>query len=90
MKPVSNYFATRNNMMEPLVSANGSKGNLLETIQSFLPTSITLYSDLHATEYHLLTSPEINPQLNHVTIIHRPRSDSLRGTQPYVVKEGPG
>lgn len=49
-------------------------GNLriLEIVERFLPPSITLYSYLDTSEYHLFPSSEINPQLHNITIIDRP------------------
>jgi len=46
--------------------------DLLEIVWGLLPTSVDLYSHLHATEYRLFTTFKVDTQLNHVAIIDRP------------------
>jgi hypothetical protein len=45
---------------------------LLEIVQSFLPTSITLDPYFDTSKYHLLPTPEIDTKLDYIAVIDGP------------------
>lgn len=80
-------FYCSSRQLPHLTSAKKTK-TVLEVIQSLLPPPVTLDPDLYTPKYHLLTSPEIDSELHHISIINRIGSAfNTRWTQPEMIQK---
>jgi hypothetical protein len=71
-------------------SSSGSQPSkhLLKWIGRLLPASINFYTDLDASENHLLASSKIDAQLNDIAIIDGPRlALNTRRTEPQMIQK---
>lgn len=72
-----------------MLSGEDFSSRVLESVEPLLPTTVALDADFYTSEDHLLTTTEVDSQLDDVAILYpeRLRLD-VRLAQPDVVEEG--
>lgn len=64
------------------------EGNILEIVRALMLRTIAFKPDLNASENHLLSAPEVDAQLDNVSIFHRIKSGlHIWLAEPDVIQE---